>query len=184
MRTAFDFHRHKEKSILQCCKSWVVLSRRGLLGYEYMLSPHLCKSNYCEVCRKKNLINRRKQLYEILKGERWRMLELTFKDHAADKTEQFIRAHGMLKKLVQRFRRRYVNLKYARVFEVHKSGFPHVHFITNQYIPVAYARQAWNELGGGHVSIHEPKCTKCGGSLPCVVHDQKNIFRPKVRPGI
>lgn len=124
-------------------------------------------------------MNRRKQLYEILKGERWRLVTLTFKDHTVDKTEQFVAAHSMLKKLVQRLRRKYDNFKYARVFEVHRSGFPHVHLIVNTYIPCSYLRAAWQELGGGIVEIREPRCTKCGGSLPCLVHQQKKYCSSK-----
>lgn len=179
MRTESEFRTHKEKSVASCCKSWVVLSKFGLLGYEYLVSPHLCKSNYCSTCRKRNLLARRKQLYEALKGERWRLITLTFKEHSNDKTEQFVNAHSMLKKLVQRLRRKYADFKYARVFEVHRSGFPHVHFIINTYIPLAYLREAWQALGGGIVEIREARCSKCGGSLPCLEHQQKKYCSSK-----
>ena len=179
MRTAVSFEDHKNKSHAQCLKSWVVLSHKDLLGYDYLISPHLCKSDYCPVCRPRNLLYRRKQLFRLLNKDRWRMVELTFKNHKKDKTEQFVEAHEMLKKLIQRLRRIYKNFKYVRVFEVHKSGYPHVHLVVNCYIPVKSLYEHWKELGGGFVSIHEPKCSKCGGSLPCLVHHQKKFISSK-----
>jgi hypothetical protein len=101
------------------------------------------------------------------------MVELTFKDHSIDKLEAFQIAHAMLKKTIQRLRRKYGSFKYARVFEVHQSGFPHVHMIVNSFIPIEFIKQAWQDCGGGHVSIHEQKCKICGGKLPCIVHGQR-----------
>lgn len=149
------------------------------MGDEYMISPHMCKSNYCKICRPKNLLRRRKQLFNTFVGDRWRMLDLTFKDHKKDKTEQFIEAHKMLKKTIQRLRRKYGNFKYARVFEVHKSGFPHVHMVLNSFIPKDFVENAWKDCGGGHISIHEQKCKICGSSLPCVKHGQKKMISSK-----
>lgn len=177
-RTLDSFLRHKERSESKCCKSWIVLSKQDLLGYSYMITPHLCKSDYCEICRKKNLLKRRKQLFEVLRGGRWRMITLTFDDHTKDKTEQFIEAHKMIKKFVQRLRRKY-EFRYARVFEVHESGFPHVHFIVDVFIPFVFIQQCWKDVGGGWAWISEPKCTKCGKSLPCVEHSQKKYVSYK-----
>ena len=57
MRTLESFHHHLETTVANCHTSWIVLKRNTLLGDEYIITPHLCKSNYCDVCRPKNLIN-------------------------------------------------------------------------------------------------------------------------------
>jgi hypothetical protein len=114
-----------------------------------------------------------------LKGERWRLLTLTFPNHAADRVEQLRDAHRMLKVTIQKLRRKYSDLKYARCFEAHKSGYPHVHVITNHYIPVQYLSEIWRAVGGGHIDVREPRCTVCGGSLPCITHRQKKYTSSK-----
>jgi hypothetical protein len=51
--------------------------------------------------------------------------------------------------------------------------------IVDTYIPVGFLKEAWQACGGGHVSIHEAKCSVCGRSLPCVEHHQRKLISSK-----
>lgn len=42
------------------------------------------------------------------------------------------------------------NLQYIRISEPHKSGYPHIHFLTNKHINVRWFREQWKRLGGGY----------------------------------
>lgn len=42
------------------------------------------------------------------------------------------------------------NLSYIRISESHRSGYPHIHFLTNRYLPVRWLREQWKRLGGGY----------------------------------
>lgn len=43
------------------------------------------------------------------------------------------------------------NVSFISVVELHKSGYPHLHALVDQYIPQAWISEAWSGLGGGRV---------------------------------
>src|SRR4030042_128148 len=135
-RTLASYQHHIDTTVAHCHTSWIVLRRNTLLGDEYILSPHLCKSNYCEVCRPRNLIALRKCLYDSLKHHRWRLITLTFPDHSADVLEQLVKLYRTFKRFVQRIRRVYPNIAFVRAIEIHQSGYPHIHVIVDSYIAI------------------------------------------------
>lgn len=43
------------------------------------------------------------------------------------------------------------NVSFISVVELHKSGYPHLHALVDQYIPQAWLSDAWSRLGGGRI---------------------------------
>lgn len=156
-RTLESYQRHLDTTVAHCHRSWLVLRRTTLLGDELLVTPHLCKSNYCEICRPKNLIALRKMLYESLKHHRWRLVTLTFPDHSQDVLTQLQTLYKSFKRFVQRVRRVYPQIAFIRSIEIHQSGYPHVHMIVDKYIPIAMIQKHWHDVGGGFVSIRNKK---------------------------
>lgn len=157
MRSLESFHHHLETTVANCHTSWIVLKRNTLLGDEYIITPHLCKSNYCDVCRPKNLINLRKVLYDSLGHRRWRLVTLTFPDHSADLLTTLRTMNLQFKRFIQRIKRVHQNLAFVRAVEIHQSGFPHIHMIIDNYIPIAFLQKHWHDVGGGFVKINSKK---------------------------
>ena len=157
MRTLESFNKHLTHTVAHCHTSWIVLRRTTLLGTEYLITPHLCKSNYCDVCRPRNLVALRKQLYESLGHRKWRLVTLTFPDHSKDILTTLINLNRQFKRFIQRIKRVHKSLAFLRAIEIHQSGFPHVHLIIDSYIPVAFLQKHWHDVGGGFVKINSKK---------------------------
>jgi hypothetical protein len=153
MRTLASFDHHLEHTVGKCCRSWISLGRTTLLGDEYLVTPHLCKSNYCPVCRKKNLLSIRKQLFNAMKGRRWRLVTLTFPDHSKDVLTTLRNLYRQYKRFIQRVRRAYPDISFVRTIEIHQSGFPHIHMVVDTFVPIAFLRKHWQDVGGGIVDI-------------------------------
>lgn len=156
-RTIESYQHHIDTTVAHCHRSWLVLRRTTLLGDEYLVTPHLCQSNYCSVCRPRNLVKLRKMLYESLKHHRWRLITLTFPDHSQDVLEQLKNLYRQFKRFIQRVRRIYPDLAFVRTIEIHQSGYPHIHMIVDSYIPVSFVQKHWHDVGGGFVSIRNKK---------------------------
>ena len=153
MRSIESYHRHLERTVANCGTSWIVLSRNTLLGEEFLLTPHMCKSNYCDNCRKRNLLKLRKSLFKTMYHRRWRLVTLTFPDHSADVLTTLRSLYRNFKKFIQRVRRKYPGISFIRTIEVHQSGFPHIHLVVDSFIPIAFLQKHWHDLGGGWVDI-------------------------------
>lgn len=180
MRTLASYDRHIDTTVRKCCSSWIVLCRTTLLGPEYLITPHLCKSNYCETCRPRNLLKIRKALIESLRKDRWRLVTLTFPDHSADVLQTLTALYRQFKKFVQRIRRVYPDVKFIRTIEIHQSGFPHIHMIVSRYIPAGFLSKHWHDVGGGIVDIRVNRtCSSCGKTLPCPDHPAQKKFNYK-----
>jgi hypothetical protein len=55
-------------------------------------------------------------------------------------------------KFRKKFKRHFgEDFKFIRITESHKSGYPHFHILTHQYIPVKWLREAWVSCGGGKI---------------------------------
>lgn len=168
MRTLESYYKHVNKALLQCRKSYIVLKRDTLLGLEYIITPHLCKSNFCPVCRAKNIRLIRKALYLSMSKDKWRLITLTFPDHSLDILDQLKRLSKQFKRFIQRLKRRYPSLKFVRTVELHASKYPHIHMVVNSYIPVSLLTYHWRAVGGGIVDItNHSKCRICGLKYPC-----------------
>jgi hypothetical protein len=165
-RSLESFEWHLKKTVAGCHQKWIILRRNTLLGDELMMTPHFCKSNYCEFCRPRNLLKIRRILYDNLKGEKWRLITLTFPDHSKDVLTTLQSLYRQFKRFIQRIRRKYPDVKFIRVIELHQSGYPHIHMIVNMYIPVAFIQKSWHDLGGGIVDIRAKKKLENKNKLP------------------
>ena len=180
MRTSESFEKHKTKTISNCQKSWLILYKSTLLGDEYLVTPHQCKSNYCPDCRARNLRAIRKGLYNTLASERWRLVTLTLPDHSLNLLETLCHIRKMFNNFTHRIRRQYPDFKFIRAIEVHQSGFPHIHLVVNKFIPKSFISKSWHDCGGGYTDIRVMrKCGICGGSLPCASHPGNHKFNFK-----
>jgi hypothetical protein len=84
---------------------------------------------------------------------RWRLITLTFPDHSADVLTTLKNLYRNFKRFIQRVRRKYPNIAFIRTIEVHQSGFPHIHMVIDNYIPISFLQKHWHDLGGGWVDI-------------------------------
>jgi hypothetical protein len=168
-RTPLTFELHMSEVVGMCASKWLVLSRPTVLGDEYIITPKLCKSNFCPVCRAQNLIRLRHALLTSLRKHRWRLVTLTYPDHSKDLLDQLRNTALQFKRFVQRIRRRYPKLQFVRTIELHESDFPHLHMIVDRYIPEAFLQKHWHDLGGGWVDIRAyRKCPVCGIRGKCL----------------
>lgn len=175
MRTLESYETHLRDKVDQCCKSWLVLIRDTLLGPELIVTPYRCQSNYCPTCRSYNLHSIRAALIRTMRGERWRLVTLTYPPNAGTTEQLLVDSYSRFKRLANRLRKRTRGLKYIRTLEVHASGAIHHHCVFNRYLPQAYLQQAWRELGGGIVDITAAgRCHICKLKPPC-----KHIPHPR-----
>ena len=152
------------------------MRRDALFGDEYLITPRTCHSNYCPVCRAKNLRKLRAMLYRTMYGNRWRLITLTFPNHSKDPTQQLREIYKAFKNFILRLRRVNKKIKYIRVIELHKSGFPHIHLVVNKYVSLQFISEAWKQLGGGIVDIRSAAhCKICKKAAPCVHIKNKAI---------
>jgi hypothetical protein len=156
MRTIESYNKHLTTAVAGCCQKYVVLKSDTLLGDEYLIAPARCKSNYCKVCRPQNLRTLRHTLLGSLKYHRWRLLTLTYPDHSKDVLTQLTSIYRQCKRLVQRIRYTYPDVAFCRTIEIHQTGYPHLHFVIDKYIPVSFIQKHWHDLGGGRVDIRMP----------------------------
>ena len=168
LRDPASFQHHLEHTVAQCCTSWIVLQRDTLLGPELIITPKLCRSNYCPTCRSHNLHVLRQILARSIRDERWRLVTLTYPDHSADIEQTIAQSYSTFRKFIHRIRHAHPTLKYVRTIELHASGFPHFHTIVNKYIPVNHIEKSWRDVGGGNVDVRARRaCPKCGTRGTC-----------------
>lgn len=151
-RTEDSFKLHLQK-VAECSLHFVYLVRESLLGDLHYFLLSRCKSDYCSICRKYNLLSLRKLLYRNLSGERWRLVTLTFPQKNSTPLILIRALSKTFDKFMKRIRRKYPDLKFCRSVELHQSDFPHIHLIVNKFIPVSFLQFHWHEVGGGIVDI-------------------------------
>jgi len=168
-RTFEQWQQHL-KRVKNCGNGAILLyCYNDLFGY-YMLVRKRCKSDFCEYCRRMNLVRLRIALLNSIKKKSWRLVTLTFEQAGKSREEILLNMCKVFDKFMKRVKRRYPKLSFARTLEIHESGFPHIHLIVSRYIPQAFLQIQWKECGGGFASIsrsytckkHKIKnCTEC-----------------------
>ena len=153
LRDEESFRYHMENTVARCAKCWVLISKQTVLGEQFVISPRLCKSNYCKICRAKNLRKIRRILIATMAHDKWRLVTLTYPQQSQHIETILQNSYQTFRKFLNRIRRRKKNIKYIRTLEIHKNQFPHFHMVVNKYIPFELLRQAWQDLGGGIVDI-------------------------------
>ena len=167
-RTAETFQHHLDHRVAACGTFYLVLKQDTVLGPEYLIVPNACRSNYCPVCRRSNLVRLRHALIRAMAFHRWRLVTLTFAHRDITITEQLQALKRTFDLFSKRLRRRWPGVAYVRTIEVHRSGYPHVHMVIDTYIPVSWLQLHWKECGGGMVDIREGKrCDVCHAKPPC-----------------
>lgn len=115
--------------------------------------PFLCKGNRCKMpdCREARW-RRRVRIFDCMVSEHGmnRFFTLTVDPKKFDSGKQaWLKISYLWKKFVQRLLREHEEIKYVAVLEAHKSGYPHVHGLFNQYVDLRWIRRNWQEVGGG-----------------------------------
>lgn len=168
-RTLESYNQHLENKVKNCGKSWLVLKQTTLLGSQYLLIPDRCKSNFCENCRKQNLLKLRKAMFATMRKDKWRLCTLTFPDHTKNLEQAIHDSYLMFKRLTRQLRKLQPNIKYIRSIEIHKSGFIHLHCVFNKFVPIKFIQEKWKEVGGGIADIRASKrCRFCHKPTPCI----------------
>ena len=165
MRTHDSYLQHLER-IKLCGRKFMLLNRQDLLGYQEAIIPIRCHSDYCRRCRRINLVDLRKMLYDSLARTRWRLVTLTYEQTDVDRTQLLRSCAHQFEMFVKRIRRQHPAIKFVRTLELHRSGYPHIHLIIDKYVPVAFLQQAWHEVGGGNADVQYRR--------RCKTHHAKN----------
>lgn len=110
-----------------------------------------CKTWRCKTCYPNNM---KKQKYKVMAlAERFKMRFYWVLTIPQDMPlyESWDYIQDCWNKFLIVIRRKYgKKLDFIRVNEAHKSGYPHINFLTNRYINVRWLRKQWQSLGGGY----------------------------------
>jgi hypothetical protein len=122
---------------------------KELIGYSRLY----CKSWRCSYCGPKKAAKIRKRISEKAKEHGLsRFLTLTLDPATAPKAGDVAYIREVWRKfrvyLKRKFKR---NVSFISVVELHKSGYPHLHVLVDQYIPQHWISEAWSSLGGGRI---------------------------------
>lgn len=148
-------------------RSYDLCAQGALIGIDPatmqgVVIPMLCKSWACPRCRKKKT---RQWTAIAIDGKPERFITLTCdRDRFASVEHAFQVMAKAFSKLVARIRRKFGSFEYIRVWELHKSGYPHLHIMQRGgYIPQKWLSETWDELGVGKIvdirKIHRPQVT-------------------------
>lgn len=127
---------------------------------QVVVMPALCRSWQCPRC---SVVKRAQWADLVVRGKPDRFITLTCDPalfHSpADALQQMRKAWS---RLVQKIRKQYGAFEFVRVWELHKSGYPHIHAaVRSKYIPQDWLSQTWQALGVGKVvdirKVHNPK---------------------------
>jgi len=146
-----DWMKHLQ-SIKNYCKSQAVIydntnQRGGTIHHK----PNNCNSWDCPECRKKKAYTLRSRIQAGIVRQNWRLLTLTLDPKVISLPDSLTQLSRLWDIFSKAAKRRFPNLQYIKVVEFHKSGYPHLHIILNQYIPKALVRHLWSSRGGGEI---------------------------------
>jgi len=92
-------------------------------------------------------------------GSRVRFGTLTF-DPARLTLEQAWKTQSALfAKFVRIARQRLAFSRYVKIVEAHKSGYPHLHFLIDCFVPVHWLSSVWDSIGAGKIVYMEEVAT-------------------------
>lgn len=142
-----------------------------LQGSDGSTLPFRCKQWKCRDCYERNKWRLKFIVNDIAVRHQTRyFVTLTFRrDRELDQAYKHA-SHSWSK-----FRRRYARetnkeLKFIRITENHKDGYPHYHFLTHQRLDIGWLRETWIECGGGQqIRIEYVKPLRPGDSWEIAV---------------
>ena len=112
--------------------------------------PATCKSWACPKCRPLK-ISHWSKIVQAGKPERFITLTIDTSRFGSPRAAA-LAAVKAWKTLVHAIRRKCASFQYVRFFELHKSGWPHLHIVQRgSYIPQAWLSNLWDKLGMGKV---------------------------------
>lgn len=113
--------------------------------------PFFCNSWGCLTCKKRNRRKMRYMVLELATAFNMKYFWTLTIPQDMSKAESWEYIQKCWHKFTTIFKRKYgKNLDYIRIPEPHKSGYPHIHFLTNKYLDVRVIRSQWKRLGGGY----------------------------------
>lgn len=148
-RGSFESH---IKAIRNYCNSQAVIyDNTNHIGGTIHKHGNACNSWDCEPCRKKKASVLRSRIDSGINGQNWKLLTLTIDPKRTTLPESLNTLSHLWDQFSKRLRRRFKDLKYIRVVEFNKSGYPHLHLIIDQYIYKPWIIANWSDLGGGTI---------------------------------
>lgn len=121
--------------------------------------PFHCKTWHCEVCYDKNRRKLKNKIIQIATMKKMKFfITLTFDHKLCTAEESYDYIGNCWKKFLTIIHRKlkYTKFDYIKVLESHKSGYAHIHFITNKRFDAHQLREQWKRLGGGAQMRIEP----------------------------
>lgn len=163
-RTRRGTYEQHLKAIRAYCKSQAVIyDNTNHHGGTIHKKPNNCNSWDCEPCRKKKASVLRSRIEAGTQKQSWKLLTLTIDPKRTSLAESLSTLSHLWDCFAKRLRRRFPDIKFIRVVEFHKSGYPHLHLIVDQYIYKPWIVANWTSLGGGSiVDIQQIKSKNVG----------------------
>ena len=110
-----------------------------------------CKSWTCPKCRAKKAKRYAKRTFDMFQGvEHVRFLTVTF-DRSRGLLETWIEAAKCWNRFRTAFVKRYGKVKYCRVVEPQRDGYPHYHILLDRYIPPGWLTRELKSAGFGKI---------------------------------
>ena len=116
------------------------------------ISRFYCNSWNCERCSKRlarKLIKRIGQWAEKKKLQR--LMTLTLNPKRVRKENWYYYIMEIWRKFRVYLSRKFGKVSFIWVYELQKSGLPHLHILISKYIPQKWLSLVWNRLGGGKI---------------------------------
>jgi hypothetical protein len=117
--------------------------------YEDIITKTSCKSWDCEYCRRKKGSFIQQQIHKHFADATIYMLTFTYFQQRP-KLDVWNDLGVTWNRLRTYLKKNNPNLKYIRIVEPHKSGYPHIHVLTNSYINVATDLKYLTRQGFGY----------------------------------
>ena len=145
------YDEHKKRLERYCKSQATIYENQNPTHTTVHLKPNHCHSWDCECCRIKNAKRLTRRIKEGITAESWRLLTLTVDPNHVGISAAPEIITQMWDVFLKRVKRRYGNFKFIRVLEFQANGYPHLHVIMNLFLPHAYVKRVWTNLGGGKI---------------------------------
>lgn len=126
-------------------------------GPRYLAARLRCKAWTCPKCGPRRAKRLRRAIVEQAEAQGLNIfLTLTMDPKKGTAAESWPRIKDTWKKFQVYLGRRYgKGVKFLWVLEAQKSGYAHLHILLDRFVPQAWIKHAWDDLGGGRIVFIE-----------------------------
>lgn len=141
-----------ETRVQNCGRYAVIVQQSTPVGTCYVRYIARCGSRFCWDCSQIKARSWQKKIIASFKNSHCIMVTLTFPSSAPDPVLSPLYYSRAWEHFLKRLRRRYPDLRFARIVELTANGRPHFHVLIDQYVPQKYVSWAFAHCGGGSIA--------------------------------